>query len=406
MTTRSVLCAVLLVSLLGCGDEAKSPLAPTSELALATTAAALAFAGMSAGQARSCGVTTDSRAYCWGWNQKGQLGDGTTTDRVRPTVVAGGLRFRQLSVGGFATCGITTDYLAYCWGDNGRGELGDGTTTQRLVPVRVVGGHKFSQISTNSTFTCAVGYPDGKGYCWGYNGEGQLGIGSNDVSLHSRPLAVAGGLTFQRLTTGTSHTCGVSTNNRVYCWGSNDKGQLGDGTEIRRRTTPRLVTGMLKFAWVDAGDRTTCGVTTDSRAYCWGYGKNGQRGDGSVTEQVRSPRAVFGNHLFLRVVQSGSHACGVTPSSQAWCWGRNYNGQLGDGTTTARLTPHLVAGGLAFGQVDVGGAHTCGRTTAGVAYCWGENSDGELGDGTNVGPELCPFDVPCSLKPDPVVGPI
>lgn len=195
-------------------------------------------------------------------------------------------------------------------------------------------------------------------------------------------MAVKGGLTFSHITTGEHHTCGVTTSNKIYCWGLNNYGQLGDGTTVYRALTPRLVTGGLAFTWVDAGSNHTCAVTTDHRAFCWGAGNLGQRGDGGITLRVRSPRVVFGNHLFTKVSGGGVHTCGVTTTNQAWCWGENGDGRLGDGTTTRRLTPHLVAGSHAFNQVSAGTFHTCARTTAAVGYCWGASFHGELGNGT------------------------
>jgi alpha-tubulin suppressor-like RCC1 family protein len=263
------------------------------------------------------------------------MGDGTTNSHNTPVLVGGGLRFRQVSAGFGTSCGVTIEYGTYCWGFNILGQLGDGTTQDRHSPVAVVGGHKFSQIETNFEHTCGLSYPDNKAYCWGSNREGQLGIGTNDFDAHSTPLVVSGGLTFRRLTAGYDHTCGV---------------------------------------------------TTDSRAFCWGYGKNGQRGDGSVTERIRTPRAVLGGHLFTRVSAAVFHTCGVTPSNQAWCWGLNVDGELGAGTTIfTRLTPHLVVGGLMLNQVSAGAFHTCGKTTGSLGYCWGNNVSGELGNGTNAG---------------------
>jgi alpha-tubulin suppressor-like RCC1 family protein len=192
---------------------------------------------------------------------------------------------------------------------------------------------------------------------------------------------VSGGLTFTIISTGEYHTCGLTTGKKIYCWGLNNEGQLGDGTDTYRRLTPRLVTGGLAFARLDTGYKHTCGVTTDNRAFCWGYGRNGERGDGGVTEKVYRPRVVFGGHPFTKVNAGVLHTCGVTTSNQAWCWGANYNGLLGD-ATTRRLTPHLVAGGLAFNQVSSGTFHTCARTTAAVGYCWGANFRGGLGNGT------------------------
>jgi alpha-tubulin suppressor-like RCC1 family protein len=391
-TTRfAAALAAACISVIGCQQD-ESPTGPElGPMPDVTVTAALTFSGVTAGRETSCGVSSDSRAYCWGFGLFGQLGDGTTTDRTTPTAVAGGLHFRQLSAGYDATCGVTTDHRAYCWGGNYRGEVGDGTTDERLAPVAVAGGHQFIQVETGLGHTCGVSYPDGRAWCWGLNNEGQLGNGTTDS--HYTPIAVSGGLTFSRIATGEYHTCGVTTSHKVYCWGLNNYGQLGEGTTAHGRVTPKLVVGGLAFAWVDAGGYHTCAVTTDQRAYCWGDGRNGQRGDGSITLIIRTPRPVFGNHLFTKVTGGVLHTCGVTPTNQAWCWGWNADGQLGDGSRTDRLTPHLVAGGFAFNQVSSGYYHTCARTTAGVGYCWGASFYGELGKNGTTGESDTPVAV-------------
>jgi len=393
----------LMAAALACREDTGSPTGPEPGPALATTATtALAFYQVSAGYDRTCGVTTDNRAYCWGFNGEGQLGDGTTTDRLTPVAVAGGLRFRQVSAGVAASCGVTTDYRAYCWGANELGELGDGTTTQRLTPVPVAGGHKFRQVETNFEHTCGVSYPDNRAYCWGRNADGQLGEGTRTGPqtgyygpYSSTPVAVLGTLAFRQVSAGYYHTCGVTTDNRAFCWGSNKYGQIGDSSTVGRRLKPSRVAGTRQFRQVDAGATSTCAVTTDDRAFCWGNGRQGQIGNGK-TYLSFWPRAVAGGLSFTRVTAAVDHTCGETTLNRAYCWGANYNGQLGDGTTTQRLTPVAVGGGLFFSQVSVGISHTCGRTPAAVAYCWGRNFNGQLGNGTTA----------ISSTPVPVAGPM
>ncbi len=346
---------------------------------------------MSGGGVHTCGVTTDNRAYCWGHNLFGQLGDGTTTDRLTPVAVAGTLRFRQVSARAGVTCGVTTDYRVYCWGNNSSGQLGDGTQyTDRLTPVPVAGGRQFRQVDAGSYHTCGVSYPDSRAYCWGWNTSGQLGNGTVAVNLYRlTPVAVAGTLPFRQVSAGYHHTCGVTTDNRAFCWGSNISGQLGDSSTASQRLTPSRVAGTRRFRQVDAGRLHTCAVTTYDRAFCWGDGRTGQIGDGK-THLSFWPRAVAGGLSFERVSTGGYHTCGETTGNRAYCWGYNSSGELGDGTTTRRLTPVAVAGGLFFSQVSAGHGHTCGRTPAAVAYCWGGNP----GDGTNTD----------RLTPVPVAG--
>ncbi len=198
----------------------------------------LRWASLSPGGRHMCGLTTEGKAYCWGWNYRGQLGDGTTTNRDVPTPVAGDLTFASLAGWGYHTCGVTVGGDAYCWGDNYYGQLGDGTRTSSPTPVAVKNG-KFTQISGGEWHTCGL-RSDGTAHCWGSNWSGELGI-SGPTSV-AEPVPVTGGLTFRTLTVGASHTCGLTSGDRVYCWGMNYSGQLGDGTAINRYT-PVLVAG-------------------------------------------------------------------------------------------------------------------------------------------------------------------
>src|SRR5262249_24494437 len=145
----------------------------------AATASTLVFTQVSAGLNHNCGVTSDGRIFCWGRNDNGKLGDGTTTDRFGPVPVAGSLRFRQVSAGYLDTCAVTTSNRAYCWGDNRFGQLGDGTTTSHLTPTAVAGARSFRRVDAWWRHSCGVTYPDNRAFCWGNNIRGQLGIGNN-----------------------------------------------------------------------------------------------------------------------------------------------------------------------------------------------------------------------------------
>jgi alpha-tubulin suppressor-like RCC1 family protein len=381
--------AGILLAVMGCGDEPTSPTAPEPTSALAATSAALAFVQVSGGGNHSCGVTADNRAYCWGFNYYGQLGDGTTTQRLKPVAIGGALRFRQVTAGELHTCGVTPDNRAYCWGEGTAGSLGDGTRTSRSTPVAVAGGHLFRRLDAGSSYTCGVSYPDNRAYCWGYNDRGNLGDGT--ATRRSTPVAVSGGLQFRDVRAGLDATCGVTPTNLAYCWGSDSVGQLGDGEGGIYSLTPSPVAGGRRFSQVDAGSAFACGVTTDNRAFCWGSGRRGQIGDGKTYLRF-TPRAVAGGLSFDRVTTGDSHTCAEATDNRAYCWG---SGGIGDGTTSPRLTPVAVAGGRFFSQVSAGYDHTCGRTGTNVAYCWGRNEYGQIGDGTRTD----------RLRPVAVVGP-
>ena len=354
----------------------------------------LSFAQISAGSSHSCGRTmTDGRLYCWGANNYGQLGNTTRNNKKRPTPVTSTLQFRWVSAGPAHTCAIAVDGKAYCWGANSAGQLGDGTITERWSPILVLGSLSWKQIEvggegTNDGFTCGL-TTGGSIYCWGWNGDGELGNGSSGGSVLTRfpTPATDVGVTYRQVTTGGHHACAVSTTNVAYCWGQGGHGQTGNGGNY---SVPTAVSGGLAFRQVSAGQYHTCGTTTRNKAYCWGDGFFGELGNGTNTNDP-TPRPVSGGQSYTRVFASAYHTCALTTGHAAWCWGSNANGQLGDGTKTDRLTPVAVKGGLLFAQLSSRVYHTCAVTAStGVGYCWGNNAVGQVGDGTTSSPRRIP----------------
>ncbi|HEX5574970.1 MAG TPA: hypothetical protein VFX42_03785 [Gemmatimonadales bacterium] len=357
----------------------------------ATTTTALSFSQLSAGLSHTCGLTRGGQIYCWGNNEDGQLGDGTSDNHALPTLVAGGLLFRGVSAGHLHTCAITTGYRAYCWGSNQYGALGNGTTIETsLIPVPVSGSRAFRQISVGVFHTCALTTSTtNKIYCWG---TGYLGNGGPNTR-YTTPQLVSGARTYRQVDAGANHTCAVSTTYKVLCWGFNFYGQLGNGgTTDFVAVNPVAVAGTLQYRQVSAGQYHNCAVTTADKAYCWGYGRNGQIGDGKTYLRF-IPRAVAGGLSFDRVSAGNHHTCGETAGDRAYCWGYNFAGPLGDGTTNDRLTPTAVQGGLLFKQVAPGGSHTCALGGGYQAWCWGYNYYGQLGNGTSGNPYLSPSPV-------------
>jgi alpha-tubulin suppressor-like RCC1 family protein len=351
---------------------------PATEQA-AAAAHDLSFRQVSAGGgAHTCGVTSDNRAYCWGLGTSGQLGDGGFTNRLRPVAVSGGIQFREVFAGNIHTCGIATDQRVYCWGANG-GRLGNGEVGARATPVPVLGGLRFLRIDVGTVHACGL-TTSNQLYCWGENQFGQIGDGT--TLTRSRPVPVDARRSYRHVSTGTGHTCGITTGYRAFCWGSNSTGMIGDGSTAERRLRPVAVAGTLSFRQLSLGTNHTCGATRSNRAYCWGHGLLGQIGDGTRSDR-RTPRAVAGGLSIDRVRAGSYHTCALATDGRAYCWGLNEFGELGNGSNdTYALVPDAIAGGLTFKGLNAGGLFTCGTTAAARAYCWGYNWAGQLGDGT------------------------
>jgi alpha-tubulin suppressor-like RCC1 family protein len=375
-----VLVVAIVITVLGCREDPVSPTDPQHASPLATMAAtSLAFQQLSVGGHHTCGATVGDRAYCWGANSFGNLGDGTAATRVSPVAVVGGRSLVQVSAGLTHTCGLTTEGRAYCWGENNSGQLGDGSGLGvSWTPVAVAGSRRFRRIRVGYNSTCASTLAD-VAFCWGGNNWGQLGDGTK--TDRPTPVRVRGGHSFRQVVPGYQHTCGMTPTGKVYCWGDNTFRQLGDGTTAESRTLPAAVTGDLVFTQLSAGNLHTCGVTGTNIAYCWGRNADGQLGDGTVAQRAK-PTMVARGLRFSGVDAGVQHTCGVSTTKVAWCWGNNTYAQLGDGSRTRRLAPVRVAGNLRFNAILTGERHSCGLTTGDAAYCWGENGSGQLGDGT------------------------
>jgi alpha-tubulin suppressor-like RCC1 family protein len=244
----------------------------------------------------------------------------------------------------------------------------------------------FIQISAGADHACGVA-ADNKAWCWGGNQYGQLGIpiassphqcSSQPCAL--RPVAVSGGLRFRQVDAAGPVTCGVTTGDEVFCWGNNGAGQLGIGTTLPSSTTPLKVAGGRTYRLVKAGTgNLVCAISMARDAYCWGAGYLGN----GVNGTRRSPVKVTGTQDWLDLGVGTNHTCAITTANLAWCWGTNNLGQLGNGTTTASSTPVRSAQGFAFAHIDAGALTTCGVLTDARAVCWGSST--ATGDGRGEG---------------------
>ena len=331
---------------------------------------------LDAGQAHACLVTAGGGLRCWGNNGYGQLGDGSSTTRLKAVAVTGVDAVRIFSAGGSHTCAVTSGGGVTCWGSNESGQLGTGGSFYESTPVEVVGLGSVRAVSAGADHTCAV-TSDGGVMCWGSNESGQLGDGSG--TNQPTPVAVAGLGSVEAISAGDNHTCVVTGGGGVTCWGSNESGQLGDGSRLDQNT-PVVVAGLGSVQAVSAGGNHTCVVTSDGGVSCWGSNEFGQLGDDSGIGQA-TPVVVAGLGSVQAISAGGNHTCAVTSDGGVSCWGSNKSGQLGDGTRINRSTPVEVARLGSVQAISAGGNHTCAVIGDRSVSCWGNNESGQLGNG-------------------------
>lgn len=376
------------------------------------------------GELHTCSVGSIG-VRCWGANQYGQLGDGSTIGHPAPEEVVGlATGIVAISAGQWHTCALTNSGGAKCWGLNSLGQLGNGmspspspsstpsptesptetptpggptpTFTNTPVPTPTGGAGLPPEtypvdvtglssgvlaLAAGGRHTCAL-VSGGDVKCWGDNSFGQLGDGT--TTSRPAPGSVVGlADVVTAITAGNNHTCAVLADGGVQCWGANYGGQLGDGTTTSR-SIPADVVGLAAGVAIEAGSGHTCAVLDNGLINCWGLNFSGQLGDGTLVGQT-SPVEVSGLSGVEEVSAANSHTCALAAGGTTSCWGSNSSGQLGTGTTLDSPVPVEVEGLIAPSLgLSTGGAHSCAVTRIATIRCWGTNTSGQIGDGTGI----------------------
>jgi alpha-tubulin suppressor-like RCC1 family protein len=291
----------------------------------------------------TCGLLAGGIGQCWGRNTDGEMGLGTTTiSRSTPVTLTGG-PFVQIAPGRLTTCTLDLSHVTRCWGLNQSGEVGDGSGAPSTTPQLVATPVTFRQIEASWQHTCGLQtgvHPIADTYCWG------KGLIVNGTTGNTLPVLI-NGPKFTRIFAGGTATCGVTDIQVAYCWGLNGAGALGDGTTTDRGV-PTLVAGNLSFIMMATGTRPntplvhSCGITVDGTAYCWGANDRGQIGDGTTTNRL-VPTPVATADKFVAIGTGDVFSCAMRADRKVFCWGDNAAGQLGSG----------IAGGFSATPVEV-----------------------------------------------------
>jgi len=366
----------------------------------------------------TCGVQTDRTLWCWGSGPYGELGNGTAdgTPQPVPVQIAKSEMWMHVGAGVYHHCALTGSGRVRCWGGNFYGELGGGSRTNASIPISMLvdGDDRddWIDIEVGPRHSCAL-RNDGRAWCWGTSGRGQLGL---DGDEYSPPIELVGPTTWKSLALGAGQTCGLASDDEMYCLGLGAFGELGTGLTSQR--APKQVPG--SWASVTTGGVATCATSTSGGAFCGGDATFYELGTGNPTSTRTLLR--FDKSVWSSIAAGNSHACGVVADTvYCWgsnafgqvgvggdaivplptpvtsgsvvvasdhaclnvfgtlqCWGRNDHGQVGIGTTDFVGSPMTIAGAGTSASVAVGAEHTCSVDSAGVLSCWGRGSEGQL----------------------------
>jgi alpha-tubulin suppressor-like RCC1 family protein len=371
------------------------------------------FVQVSLGGSHSSAITSEGRIFTWGSNNYGQLGDGTTTRRYTPTDITGyfglnsGETIVSVSLGLSHSTAITSEGRIFTWGRNQYGQLGDGSTTNRNTPTDITGqldfntGESITGVSLGAVHSSVVSSA-GRLFTWGQNDYGQLGNGT--TTYGSIPTDITGqfsliaGETLTSVSLGSYHSSAITSGGRLFIWGQNSYGQLGNGTGTTL-TTPTDITGHFNLIAGETITRVSLGfshssaITSEGRLFTWGFNNYGQLGDGTTTYKL-NPTDIMGrfslgsDETIVSISLGHSHSIAITSEGRLFTWGWNQYGQVGDGTTTDRYTPTEITSqfisytGETITGVSLAGSLSSAITSEGRLFIWGQNDYGQLGDGT------------------------
>ncbi|MFH1227252.1 MAG: fibronectin type III domain-containing protein, partial [Planctomycetota bacterium] len=334
------------------------------------------WSAISAGSYHTVALKTDGSLWAWGGNDYGQLGDGTTTQRNTPTRIGTDTNWLAISAGAWHTVALKTDGSIWAWGENNAGQLGDGTTANKNIPTRIGTGTTWLAITAGNGHTNAL-KTDGTLWAWGRNADGQLGDGTTTdrwiptlIGTDTSWLVVAAGWP----------TIALKTGGTLYAWGYNGDGELGDGTNICRNT-PTLIS-TTSWSAIDCGNGHTIALRTDGSLWACGRNLYCQLGDGTATDRW-TPTLIGTDTNWLAIAVGDWHTVALKTDGSLWAWGLNNAGQLGDGEAPIQKnTPTHIGTNTDWSAIAAGALHTVALKTDGSLWVWGRNLEGQLGDGT------------------------
>lgn len=333
------------------------------------------------------GAIIPTYIYYWVWGNNGffTFGNGSSVNKSSPIPVYNtGVPWLNFSVGQLHAGGIDINDNLWVWGFNDKGQVGDGTTATKSLPVSIAGGGAWQQYSASRDVSIGL-KTDGTAWTWGYNIEGALGNGTAGItSGKSSPVSVLGGHTFQFVNCGYRHAGGITTGGRLYLWGSNDYGELGQLTSGGSILSPVSCTNFDTWTSIALGRHQSAGLAGSGTLWTWGNNNVGQLGDGT-TSLRSSPVSISDGWSQISASFNSDNMAGIKTDGSLWTWGNNDSGQLGTNDLSSRITPTQIASGNTWLQVSCGDFRTHALRSDRTLWGCGYNNNGQIGDGTTTG---------------------
>ncbi len=358
-------------------DNAGNWSAAHSDTIILDTTTPTGLPHISAGEYHNGYLRSDGLPAMWGYNQFGQIGDGTTVNKTTPVRIGMDMSWAAIAPGAYHTIGLTMNGTLWAWGQNGYGQLGDGSTSDRTSPVPVGSDMDWVSVSAGGGHTVAI-KSNGSLWTWGLNFYGQGGDGTTTYNW-TTPKNILPGTRWAAVSARGNHTVAIKTDGTLWAWGYNGYGQLGDGTTVNR-FAPVQIGSDTKWVSVSAGETYTVARKSDGTIWAWGDNSYGQCGIPNTTSLV--PMRIGTGTNWATISAGGRHTVAVKSDGTLWAWGWNYFGQLGDGTTSTRYAPVAIMTSAEWLLAYAGANHTIALRPDGTVWAWGDNYRGQSGDGT------------------------
>ncbi len=334
---------------------------------------------IASGQNHNLMIKSNGKLFAWGYNNYGQLGDGTTSERRFPTQIGTAADWAYVACGYYHSMAIKNDGSLYAWGGNGDYQLGDGTSINKNVPTQIGTATDWAFIACGYYHSIAI-KNDGRLFAWGRNDSGQLGDGTNTDRY--APTQIGSDSDWVFVACGLDYSIGIKSDGRLFAWGLNSNLQLGDGT-LTDRNVPTQIGTATDWAYVACGVSHTIATKSDGKLFAWGWNSDGQLGDGTTIN--RSVPTQIGTATDWAYVACGSnHTIAVKSDGRLFGWGWNNDGQLGDGTNIDKIVPTQIGTASDWAYVACGSNHSIGTKSDDKFFTWGDNYNSQLGDGTTV----------------------